>query len=605
MIVPAAQVSSKTFDYVVVGGGTTGLTLATRLSEDSSVSVLVIEAGEANLDDPAILMPAAFGSHFGNPKYDWGFQTLPQQTCNGRSIMFNRGKGLGGSSAINFFQYHRPAKSDIDAIGGLGNPGWNWDLLERYYSKTEQFVEPKVKSELTSGDPAHHGFTGPLTTAYAATMSNFETHFQTALKNLGIDTAEAPFSGNNKGFWITPLTVDPGIRGRSYAANKYYQPNASRENLLVVVSCHVTKIVTKKDSEGRATATGVTFVNDGTPYTVGIEREVILSAGAIMSPQILELSGIGDKEVLDKAGVETLINLPGVGTNVQEHIFDGVSYELREDISSEYLNFDTLRNPQELPKQVQLYRETGTGVFGMGLSALAFVPLASISSSHGSLETSIIESIKERTSSNTISASLQKQYRAQLEHIKDREPSCEFILATSFMAGLNTPKPGTKCLSISTLMNHPFSRGTIHIASNDALKPPSIDPHYFEEDYDLRAFVEQIKFARKVFAQDSLKSLLIGEVNPGPQVQTDEQIAEYIKSTFSTTWHTTGSCSMLPLADGGVVDNKLKVYHTTNIRVVDISILPLQIGAHLQSTAYALGELAADIIKGKVGVLDG
>jgi len=154
---------------------------------------------------------------------------------------------------------------------------------------------------------------------------------------------------------------------------------------------------------------------------------------------------------------------------------------------------------------------------------------------------------------------------------------------------------------VSTLLNHPFSRGSIHIASNDPLVPPNIDPHYFEYEYDLLQLVEQIKFGRKILDQEPLRKLLTGnELIPGPDVQTDEQIADFVKSALSTTWHTVGSCSMLPLADGGVVDSSLKVYNTNNIRIVDMSVIPLHIGAHTQATAYALGELGADIIKGKV-----
>ncbi|KAJ7302932.1 alcohol oxidase [Mycena albidolilacea] len=544
MILPASQVSTKAFDYIIVGGGTSGLTLATRLSEDPAVSVLVIEAGQANLDDPEILNPALFGSRFGKAQYDWAFQTIPQKLCNDRSLPFNRGKGLGGSSALNFFQYHRPSKSDIDAIGELGNSGWNWELLERYYSKSEQFIQPVEKDEILSYDLAPHGI----------------TDVRKAMKDLGIDFIEDP----TKGAWFTPMTIHPTERVRSYSANKYYQPNATRENLTVVVDAHVTRIVTEQKENGLVTAVEVAFLSEEVLYTVEVGREVVLSAG-----YILELSGIGNKTVLESVGIETRVHLPGVGENVQEHVFATVVSEIRPEVVSE------------------LYQASGAGIFGMAPTCVAFMSLA--------------ELINGAISSKHISPSLQKQYEIQLKHQGIKEPSCEFILWPLFRPAPNMPAPGKQCLTISTLLNHPLSRGSIHITSNDPLFSPSIDPKYFQYEYDLLQLVEQIKFGRRIFDQESIRKLLTGnELTPGPDVQTDEEIADFVKSALSTTWHTVGSCSMLPLIDGGVVDRSLKVYNTTNIRVVDMSVIPLHIGAHTQATAYALGELGADIIKGNV-----
>ncbi|KAJ7159321.1 alcohol oxidase [Mycena crocata] len=557
---------------------TTGLTVAARLSEDPSVSVLVIEAGAANLDDPEILTPASFGGHFGKPQYDWAFQTVAQASCENRSFPFIRGKGLGGSSAINFFQYHRPARSDIDAWGALGNAGWNWELLERYYAKAEHCVQPAVESDTWTTRLDQLGMDGPLAIAHPAKMSNFELPYEQAMKGVGIDGVTSPFSGNTNGTWQTPVSIDPQDRVRSYSANKYYQPNASRKNLAVVVDAHVTKVVTELDEKGTATAVEVAFISKGASHIVQVRKEVILAAGAIMSPQILELSGIGDKEVLEKAGVQPRVHLPGVGKNVQEHIFATVSYELRPDIGSEYQTLDILRDTEEAVRQQAQYKTSGTGVYAICPTSITFVPLAAVSPGHETLQKSVQKSIAEVIASKQISPSLKKQYEIQLKHLKNREPSCEFILGPGYVLGLNPPTQGKRYLTISVFSNHPFSRGTIHIASNDLLAPPNIDPHYFEHEYDLLQLVEQIKFARKVFSQEPLKKFLIGnELNPGLPIQTDKEIG-----------------------DDGVVDNTLKVYNTTNVRVVDISIVPLHIGAHLQATSYALGEVAADLIKGMV-----
>ncbi|KAF9265669.1 alcohol oxidase [Marasmius fiardii PR-910] len=584
-------------------GGTSGLPLAVRLSEDPSVSVLVIEAGQANLDDPDILTPAKFGSHFGNEKYDWNFKTLPQKHCFDRSVPWNRGKGLGGSSAINFFQFHRPAKSDIDAFEQLGNTGWNWNLLERYYAKTETFLEPVDKSECLRYDSSKHGKDGPLIIAYPATLSNFEQPYQAALRELNIDVVNEPFSGDTKGTWITPVSIDPRNRVRSYAANKYYQPNESRPNLFVLPSAHVTKILTEKSPDGNVTATAVEFIHDGATSQINVGKEVIVSSGVIMSPQasILELSGIGNPEILRKAGVEVQVELPGVGENLQEHLYAGVSRELREDIPQDFLTFDRLSDPSELARQQESYRKDGKGIFGMSVVCMTFVPLAKISPTCDQIQQSFKDSVQSRAASGAFRDGLIKQYEVQLQHIKDQEPSCEFVLSPRFTSRLNPPASGKQYITASTLLNHPFSRGTIHISSSDPLVRPEIDPNYLQEEYDLSSFVEQIKFARRILEQNQFKDLLTDtEVNPGPDVQTDEDIRKYLKNVAVSSWHAIGTCSMLPSQHGGVVDNKLKVYKTKNIRVADLSIVPLHIGAHTQATAYAIGELAADIIKGKV-----
>ncbi|KAJ7488067.1 alcohol oxidase [Mycena latifolia] len=586
------------FDFVIVGGGTCGLTLAARLTEDANVSVLVLEAGAANLDDPLILTPALFFIHLNNPQYDWAFTTVAQENAAGRSVSFGRGKGLGGSSAINFFQYHRPAKTDIDAFEKLGNAGWNWDLLKKYYMKAETFIAPASTPATISFDINERGSDGPLAFGYPATLSNLEGPYHETLRKVGITRADEPFSGNTQGTWLTPVSIHPTKRIRSYAANVYYQPNASRPNLTVLVCAHVTKLILTR-AGGVATADQVRFLYDGKDYEVTVGKEVILCAGTIISPQILELSGIGNPSVLTKVGIDVTVPLPGVGENVQEHIYCEASYEIRKDKEDAYTTFDCLSDPTVAAEQYAEYQAHGTGVCGMVPSCMAYASLASVSPDAAALEQSLRDSIDTRVASGAYSAARHKQLNIQLENIEKQEPEFETVLAQTFSSKPNAPKAGHKHITLDSMINHPVSRGSIHVKSNDPTEAPAIDPQYFESDYDLKAFIELFKFNRRLVQQEPLCSILSGvEVNPGPECQTDEQIGDWLKAHFRSTWHTVGSCSMLPLEDGGVVDTKLKVYHTTNIRVIDISIIPLHIGAHTQATAYALAELGADIIKG-------
>ncbi|KAJ7491787.1 alcohol oxidase [Mycena galericulata] len=587
----------RIFDFVIVGGGTCGLTLAARLTENPEVSVLVLEAGNANLDDPNILTSAKFGTHFANPKYDWGFSTTPQGNVGG-SVYLARGKGLGGSSAINFLVYHRPPKSDIDAFEKLGNKGWNWDLLKKYYLKAEKFIAPTEKHATMSFDSKERGADGPLEFGYTSTFSNLESPYHESLHKVGIARAEEPFSGEMKGTWLAPVTIHPTKRVRSYAANMHYQPNASRPNFTVLVAAHVTKLILNQTA-GIATAERVCFRVDGKDHEVTVRKEVILAAGAIISPQILELSGIGDPTVLNKAGIDINVDLKGVGENVQEHIHCPASWEIREDKEDLYRTFDCLRDPAVAPQHFEEYAVHGTGVGGMAPICMTFVPLVAISSAAAVLQQSLETSIRSEVESGNYSAAREKQLAVQLESIVKQQPECELSLSPIFSSKPNTPKKGRKHVSLNTFLNHPISRGSIHVKSNDPTEQPAIDPRYFESDYDLKILVEMFKFNRRLVRQEPLCSILNGvEVNPGPECITDDQIEDWIKMNFSSTWHTVGSCSMLPLEDGGVVDTKLKVYSTTNIRVVDLSIIPLHIAAHTQATAYALGELGADIIKG-------
>ncbi|KAJ7435220.1 alcohol oxidase [Mycena galericulata] len=564
MIASAEDVAGRAFDFVIVGGGTSGLPLAARLTEDPNVSVLVLEAGPANLDDATILTPAMFGIHFTNPQYDWGFST-----------------------------YHRPARSDIDAFEKLGNRGWNWNLLKKYYMKAESFIAPVVQDDGMNFDVAQRGSDGPL--AFGPCLIGIVSQ---SLQKVGINRTDEPFSGDTKGTWLTPVSIHPTKRVRSYAANMHYQPNASRPNFTVVVLAQVTKLILKQTT-GVATAERVRFTVDGKDYEVAITKEVILSAGTIMSPQILELSGIGNPSVLSKAGIDVHIALDGVGENVQEHINCGASYEIRKEKEHLYRTFDCLKDSDFAAQQFQEYALNGTGVCGMAPICMTFESLAAFSPDAAVFQKSLEQSIKAGVESGHYSAARQKQLNVQFESLIRQEPGLELILAQTFNSKPNPAKSGRKYISLHGCLNHPISRGSIHVKSNDPTEPPVIDPHW--ATVDLQILVEMFKFNRRVVRQEPLCSILEDvEVNPGPECVTDEQIGDWLKTNFSSTWHTVGSCSMLPLEDGGVVDTKLKVYNTTNIRVVDLSIIPLHIAAHTQATAYALGELGADIIKGNV-----
>ncbi|KLO15577.1 alcohol oxidase [Schizopora paradoxa] len=603
MIVNVKGVSSKTFDYVIIGGGTSGLALAARLSEDPATTVLVLEAGEANLQDPKILTPGVYGRTLLDPKYDWAYFTTEQPSCANRKLFWPRGKGLGGSSALNFLMWTKPSRFDVDAFERLGNPGWNWSSFDKYSKRSEGFASESKNTdkELLAHDDNSHGQSGPIITSYPGLISGVEKPTHEALNKVGINMIKTLMGGyaDGHGAGVIPGTVDPKTYTRSYAATGYYEPNANRPNLTVVVSAHVSEIVTVANADGTLTATEVKFLCEDASHSVKVGKETIVSAGAINSPQVLELSGIGERSVLEKAGIDVKLELPGVGNNMQDHYYLGLTYEIKESFHENIHTFDGMFNPEVAEQQMTLYTEK-KGLCTMYILGLMFAPFDAVSPDADELNKTHLSAIEAGLKSGKYPPGLQKQYEIQFERLQKKLPSIELCIFPGMSTPGLVPEPGKKYVSLMPVTNHPFARGSVHITSKDPLAPPAIDPATFKEDHDLAVMVEAVKFARKVAQQEPLASMITGnDILPGPDVQSDEDIAEkFVKQVVSTSFHTSSSLSMLPREDGGVVDNKLKVYGTTNIRVADTSIIPLHISAHTQAIAYAIGEQAADIIKG-------
>ncbi|KDQ60229.1 GMC oxidoreductase [Jaapia argillacea MUCL 33604] len=598
------DVADKSFDYVIVGGGTAGLCLAARLTEDPSISVVVLESGDANLNDPALLRPASYGAHFGNENYDWAFKTTAQVHCKGNQFLWQRGKGLGGSSAINFLCWTKPPADEIDDWERLGNPGWNWENYDKFSKRTEKFVYPtpeiQAKHNLKLSD-WRCGSEGTLLTAFPAKIPAAELDLQQTLIKLGIPVAEAPLDGSPQGVYFAPNTLDPKTATRTYATTAFYLPNASRSNLNILVRAHASKLITSKSLGGSVTASGVQFFYGKKECVVKAKKEVLLCAGALKSPQILELSGIGSQSLLQRLRIPSEIDLPGVGENIQEHVFTGITFELKDDASFETL--DILRDPKVATEHLELHAAgKGEGLFNMGIIGFAFASLNLLSDSASSIHhaAQILYSQKGQPK-NAVEEGIKEQWKIQVERLEKGGPGCELISFPGFLSYPNPPQEGKKYISVLVAMNHFFSRGTIHSISKDAKIDPAFDPHYFEEEIDLKTFIESVKFVRNKVANTApFKNLIVQEVNPGPAVESDEQIGDWLKKYMTTTYHTAGSCSMLPREKGGVVDPRLKVYGTSNVRVVDMSIVPLHFAAHTQATAYAIAEQAADIIQGKL-----
>ncbi|KAH9947105.1 GMC oxidoreductase [Amylocystis lapponica] len=604
------DVSDKSFDFIIIGKGesTAGLVLANRLTENPQVSVVVLEAGKANFDDPLITTPHGWLRQHNNPDYDWAFSTVSQPTLGGISLPWARGKGLGGSSSLNFLIYTRPQCEEWDALETLGNPGWNWETFHKYSKKSERYgtlLDPTRRTAEYQDlvDPDAMGHDGPLSISFARTATGTEHAFQKVVAMwIFLVTLTTYFLMRTIkvcGVWKTISSIDPATETRSSAATAYLLPVIGRTNLTVLTGANVNKIVTRKEN-GELVASGVDFEYGGTIYRVNASKEVILSASTIKSPQILELSGIGDQAILEPLHIPVQLHLPSIGTNVQDHVvLVAHTYEMHD--GHHIVTSNLLRDPEHEVKLREFY-DGFDGPLSLALNGLAFVPAQAFSDRI----TSLIEqqSAKIATESTSYPPGLKEQYEVQLNLLKnERIPETE-LLVNPFLLPVYTPADRTLADSKKPFVQivpstaRPWSRGTIHISSADPKAQPAINPHYLEEDIDMELLLDAFKFARKVCATEPFKSLVVSEYEPGEHVVSDEDLRAHIKAHLVTIWHACGSLSMLPRDKGGVVDPKLKVvYGTQNIRVVDLSILPLLTAVHTQAVVYGIAEQAADIIK--------
>ncbi|KIJ48387.1 GMC oxidoreductase [Sphaerobolus stellatus SS14] len=588
------QVSGRVFDVVIVG-----CALAARLTEKSNITVLVLEAGPVHQDDVNIDTPAVHFHQLRNPQYDWMFQTSSPRNMHGHEV-WSRGKGLGGTSNMNGMMWTRPGREEIDAWEQLGNPGWNYDNFIKYVKRAENFHPPTkttIARDLLSVDPDWFGTNGPIHISYADSSTNAGPIIRETVRKLGIPLITDPINGKYCGTWTSTTTIDPVTLSRSTSFKGYILPNLDRENLFVLPNAFVTRILLDDAVTEPVTAKGVEFKYGNQLYTVMAAREFIVSAGTLQSPQILELSGIGDPAILEPLGIPVRVILPAVGTNLQEHGGDfSICFEIRPESGIQSL--DLLSDPAFSAQHLKLYQEKLPGsLLASALSCATFLSLEQLSGDK-TAET-ITRHEKCLREMEIMPEGLKHQYEIQLERLRNPNmPIFEIVINPCISTGkwFDKAEPGKSYVSFILLLNNPFSRGTLHISSPDPFVQGVIHPNDLACQIDAENMLAGFKFARSLAQHEPFKGVVAKEVSPGPSVSSDEDIIQHLKDSFSTAWHTVGTSSMLPREKGGVVDPRLKVYGTTNIRVVDISIIPLHVSVHPQCMAYGIGEKAADII---------
>ncbi|KAG6909079.1 hypothetical protein DXG01_002060 [Tephrocybe rancida] len=557
------DVLSKSYDFVIVGGGTAGLALASRLSENPSITVAVLEAGDNTINDPMTSIPTPYARQLGNPK-------------------------ARGTSTINFLMWSLPPAVDVDAFEKLGNPGWNWDEFHRYSRKIEKFHPPtkEVADLFPHTYGGDRGSSGRLQTTLAPHVHTIDAILKETFANRGIKRLDDPYQGNVNGTWNASSTIDPKTWARSSSATAYLVPAQDRPNLTVLTQATVLRIAIAEHRDGDdLIATGVDFVHAGQTYFLGAQKEIVLSAGAVKDPQILEMSGIGRGDILSTIGIEPILELPGVGENLQDHNFVTVAYEL--DPAANHQTLDSLQNPEGAEVAAQLYAQ-GKGPLRNGLGFFSYLPLLDTRTPDAlELATKIEKEIEDYKNTPGIAPGLREQLDIQLDTLRSKSsPELEFTCLPLLFSTTLKPEAGKTYMSLLAFHVHPLSRGTIHSKSNDPQDDPNIDPRYFEKDSDMDLLVQGIKYIRSIAETEPTKSAYVGkELEPGPKCISDEDIRDGL-----------GTCSMLPREKQGVVDPNLKVYGTKNLRIADLSIVPLQIAAHTQATVYVIGEKASDII---------
>ena len=571
---------NSAFDFVIVGGGTAGLALATRLSQQLPRDcILVIEAGPDNRNDQRIYIPGLRGSTFGGP-LDWALPTVPQASASNRTINHNRGKVLGGTSALNLLVWNRATVKEYNAWEELGNPGWNFKTMYPAMLKVENFQRQAGEAQYGRNGV---GFGGPVQIGLIENPPPHVSGGIPTLKNLGLSENLESLNGSNIGTMYQPAMQRFSNHTRSYSID--YLPRAGA-NLVIRynTTTHKVKLDNKK-------ATGV-ILTDG--EEVKAKKEVILSGGSLLTPKILELSGIGQKAVLEKAGVKQLIELPGVGENLQDHLRIQSTYELKPEI----LGLDILKyNATRAAVELDLWKRGQTSLYQYAGSSYGFMKWKQAVG-----DDSTLRKLAEQSADK--SNAVDRKKLALLLDDKSGAPDLEVVFGDGFIGTRGYPANGTagygkQYASLLAGVMHPFARGTVHINGSNPANKPLIDPRYISTPYDLEATKQALLYTRKMSNTAPYPSVYVKEFEPGATVQTNAQVEKYVRDNVFTFYHPLGTCAMLPKKDGGVVDPQLRVYGVQGLRIVDASVIPMIVSAHIQTAVYGIAERAAEMIVAK------
>jgi choline dehydrogenase len=531
------------FDYVIVGAGSAGCLLANRLSAERNARVLVLEAGGRD-DYFWIDIPVGYLYTIGNPRTDWCYRTEPDPGLNGRSLLYARGKVLGGCSSINAMIYMRGQKSDYDQWAALGNRGWSWDEVLPYFKRVEDYAR---------GADELHGEGGELRVEDPRVAWEIIDAWREAAAECGIPKVPEFNRGDNFGVAYFQMNQRRGVRWS--ATKAFLRPVLGRSNLTVRTNVHVGKLrIESREGEGTKRALGVEYRDaDGSTGFAAARREVILAAGAIGSPQILQLSGVGHVDALAALGIPVQHELPGVGENLQDHLQIRMMYKVQD-----------VRTLNERANSV-------IGKLAMGLEYLLFRtgPLTMPPSQLGAFA----RSDADQTTPNI-------EWHVQpLSLDKFGEPLHRFPAITPSVCNLR-----------------PTSRGTVRIKSSDPLAHPAIMLNYLSTDADRKVAVDGMRFTRRIMAASALAKYRPEEWKPGPEVLDEEALVRAAGDLGTTIFHPVGTCKMGSDA-AAVVDDRLRVHGIQGLRVVDASVMPLITSGNTNAPTTMIAEKGAEMIR--------
>ena len=531
---------SETFDFIVVGAGSAGSVLADRLTENGKHSVLLLEAGGKD-SNPWIHIPAGMSKILPHQKLNWHTLTEPCPGINGRRMPIHRGRVLGGSSSINGMIYTRGQPQDFDQWAEEGNDGWAWEDVLPYFKKEEDYH---------GGQNDVHGAGGRLKVSQIEPSSSVTPKFLDAAVAAGIPINKDVNSGEQEGVYHSHATVENGRRcSTSRAYLKFAQ---SRPNLEIRTGVLVQKLLFEANR-----ITGVSYLrDDGTEAIAQCTRETIVSAGAFGSPQVLQLSGIGDPDELKRVGITPLHALKGVGRNLQDHLFAHLKARLHPQFKT--LN-QTLTSTPKLAVEVfrwLLFRKGAMCVSSSEINGFF------------------------RSSPGLNRPDLQLAFRPYSFSVNE-QGAPEIDSYPAFTA--------------SAIQLRPHSTGTVYLHSVNPKDQPKIQPNYLDVEEDLHCLVRGLKRVRDVIGQSPLKEMIAAEVHPGPGLKSDEELGAYVRASASTVYHPVGTCKM-GSGDDAVVDKALKVHGVEGLRVVDASIMPTITSGNTNAPSIMIGEKGADLL---------
>ncbi|NIB45151.1 hypothetical protein HBA55_36570 [Pseudomaricurvus alkylphenolicus] len=532
----------KKFDYVIVGGGSAGCVVANRLSEDPSVTVCLLEAGPKESRKGRI--PLMLHALMGDPQRNWDRYTVKQPNLNNRAIYQPCGRGLGGGSAINSMIYIRGFKPDYDNWAAQGNFGWGYDDVLPYFKKSEDHQD---------GESEYHGVGGELSVSRLRHVERPTEVLLDAARECGYPVVDDFNHANVEGF--APYQVTQVNGERCSSARAFIEPAQSRPNLTVITGTHVSRVMFD-GQEGLPRASGVEYRQDGVTKTVEATREVVLSAGAVGSAQLLLLSGIGPAEHLQEMGIAQVADVPGVGQNFQDHIDVGMSFHAKP-------GFGLGISPQFMPRAIK-------GVWQYFAGGRRGVFASNVVEGGGFIRT----------------------------NPEEDAPDVQFHFLSGNASNNGRSLNYGHSFTLTACVLRPNSRGQLRLAAADPMVPPAIDPCFLTQEGDLKTLVDGVKVVKQLLTSDAFKPYRKGQRFPDMALGSDEAIVEHIKANAGTAYHPVGTCKMGPESDSmAVVSPELSVRGVSGLRVADASIMPTIVSGNTNAPSIMIGEKASDLVK--------